>query len=563
MKIVSYRVLFSLLLLAAFAPALRAQSTNFLSVSQFAGTDVGSKLTKAQAACVSGLPCVLQLGPELSSFPAGTLPTRCASCIWIDYRTAGAFNVAGSFSPQTVLGYVDITQYASGLGTCASPWTSPSGTGGLSEAQAANTGGFILFARPGVYAITTAYTPPDNTRIWGAGWSTSNGSNTSPFGSTNWTCGNGRVNGTVFLVIGTNDAFTLGGGSGVQLYNFAIVGPGSGVSNGFSLSTTPQTGTTIDQVLVGNFNVGYNFTGWTSGQLGSLYAFGDSTCIKITNVFEMTIKRRDQEGCGTATIFGGGAGNNVVGVNTLSGLVQSNTNGDLYQPGAGASIVSVYNYGIWHENNTNFAIKFDSSGGTSIQHIGYFNSRTAGTGGTADEILFNGANTFAAFAFVRDDFRGSDISVPAALTGFSIIDTQFKTYANAGTNVTRMNGDASGVQSTAFALTNLVESSTAPTIAGAGCGGSSASISANNGTASFNINVGTAPTSGGCTVTMPAAAAGWNCSVTDITTNSTSVFYQKQTGGSTTSVVVNNFSDVAVATAPNANDIYRMQCSAF
>jgi hypothetical protein len=120
------------------------------------------------------------------------------------------------------------------------------------------------------------------------------------------------------------------------------------------------------------------------------------------------------------------------------------------------------------------------------------------------------------------------------------------------------------VQAGSYSLAALVESNTAPTIAAAGCGGSAASISANNGTAAFNINTGTAPASTGCTVTMPAATTGWNCYVNDMTSNSTLIFVQKQTGAiSTTSVVLQNFSDVAAATAPNANDIYHVACSAY
>jgi len=96
-----------------------------------------------------------------------------------------------------------------------------------------------------------------------------------------------------------------------------------------------------------------------------------------------------------------------------------------------------------------------------------------------------------------------------------------------------------------------------PTIAGAGCGGSAASIVTANGTAAFKINVGTTPSSA-CTFTMPAAATGWNVSCNDITTQSTSVFVQKQTGAeSTTSVTITNFNDVAVATAFAASDVLK------
>lgn len=119
------------------------------------------------------------------------------------------------------------------------------------------------------------------------------------------------------------------------------------------------------------------------------------------------------------------------------------------------------------------------------------------------------------------------------------------------------------IKTAGIVATNLLMSTTAPSIAGAGCGGSAASIPANNGTAAFTVNVGTAPTSAGCTVTLPTATTGWTCRATDITTTSTGVFYQKQTGGSTTTAIIQNFSDVAVATAPTASDVYRVSCEAY
>jgi hypothetical protein len=115
-----------------------------------------------------------------------------------------------------------------------------------------------------------------------------------------------------------------------------------------------------------------------------------------------------------------------------------------------------------------------------------------------------------------------------------------------------------------LSATALLLSNTAPTIAAAGCGGSAASISANNGTAAFDINVGTGPASTGCTVTMPSATTGWNCFVNDRTTISTAVSMQKQTGAiSATSVILQNYSDITVATAPSANDIYHVACTAY
>jgi len=109
---------------------------------------------------------------------------------------------------------------------------------------------------------------------------------------------------------------------------------------------------------------------------------------------------------------------------------------------------------------------------------------------------------------------------------------------------------------------NVLFSPTAPTIAAAGCGGAAASVVVSNGTAAFKINVGTTPTSA-CTITMPTATTGWNVTCNDITTQSTAVFVQKQTGAeSTTSVTITNFNDVAVATAFVASDILKCTASA-
>jgi hypothetical protein len=116
---------------------------------------------------------------------------------------------------------------------------------------------------------------------------------------------------------------------------------------------------------------------------------------------------------------------------------------------------------------------------------------------------------------------------------------------------------------TSISSPNLLISTTAPTIAGAGCGGTVAAIQNANGTASFNIFTGTAPTSGGCTITMPAATTNWHCVADQVSAVSTTNFIIKQTGAlSTTSVTLQLFSDVAAAAAPAASDTWRTTCTA-
>lgn len=99
----------------------------------------------------------------------------------------------------------------------------------------------------------------------------------------------------------------------------------------------------------------------------------------------------------------------------------------------------------------------------------------------------------------------------------------------------------------AFAL------NTAPTIvAGAG-----ASVTNNNGTVAFTINLGGAAQTG--TITLPAATAGWVCYMQDITTPAS--FVISQTGGTASTVTFTCYSrTTGLAINWTANDV--MACIA-
>lgn len=108
---------------------------------------------------------------------------------------------------------------------------------------------------------------------------------------------------------------------------------------------------------------------------------------------------------------------------------------------------------------------------------------------------------------------------------------------------------------------NLLFSSTPPTL-GAGWGGSAA-INTTNGTVSFKITVGTAPSST-CVINLPTASTGWVVAASDITAAAgggpTPVLILQ--GGSTTTTATLTFWDSAFApVAPTANDV--ILCSAF
>jgi len=101
-----------------------------------------------------------------------------------------------------------------------------------------------------------------------------------------------------------------------------------------------------------------------------------------------------------------------------------------------------------------------------------------------------------------------------------------------------------------------------PTIAANGCGGAAAAIVSANSTAAFDIDVGTTPTSAGCTVTMPTASDDWHCWVSDYTTITATVFMQRQTAGSTNSITLANYNSGVSKAAPVAHDIYHVICMA-
>lgn len=96
--------------------------------------------------------------------------------------------------------------------------------------------------------------------------------------------------------------------------------------------------------------------------------------------------------------------------------------------------------------------------------------------------------------------------------------------------------------------------------------GTSPAVTNSNGSVSFLVTGGTGGTATGCTVTMPTAAAGWNCSVVNITQTAahradrTTV----QTASTTTSVTWEYQAvSTGAATAFTASDVFRGICFPF
>lgn len=107
----------------------------------------------------------------------------------------------------------------------------------------------------------------------------------------------------------------------------------------------------------------------------------------------------------------------------------------------------------------------------------------------------------------------------------------------------------------------LLVSPTAPTISSGF--GSSPSIVAHNGTPAFEINVGTGGAASSGVVGLPTATTGWNCSATDITTKTATVFLTKQTASAANSATFTNYDAAGSAAAWVDSDKLRVSCFAY
>jgi hypothetical protein len=118
-------------------------------------------------------------------------------------------------------------------------------------------------------------------------------------------------------------------------------------------------------------------------------------------------------------------------------------------------------------------------------------------------------------------------------------------------------------QSDVNLTTKKLISVTAPTISSGF--GTSPSVTANNGTAAFTVNVGTGGTSSSGVISLPVASVGWNCMVNN---NTASAAHRAdntvQTASTTNSVTIENQTkSTGAAVAWTASDALRLNCFAY
>jgi hypothetical protein len=93
--------------------------------------------------------------------------------------------------------------------------------------------------------------------------------------------------------------------------------------------------------------------------------------------------------------------------------------------------------------------------------------------------------------------------------------------------------------------------------------GTSPSVTNFNGSAGFEVNVGTGGSASSGVVGLGTALNGWNCSAVDITTQSATVFQTKQTASTTASATFANYNTSGAAAAWAASDKLRITCTPY
>lgn len=265
--------------------------------------------------------------------------------------------------------------------------------------------------------------------------------------------------------------------------------------------------------------------------------------------------------------------------------------------GGGASVTSTTATGVWQTNNVNgFSfLRVRCSAYTSGVASVTLNPSLAGgvAPGATGTVNQGTANQIAMFAatgnVVSGDANLTDASNALTYTGSSGI------AASAGPLVSGANGGSSGqlslkggtsgacnlgtntggttdtfscsIAATSNNITvayningHLADSATAPTISSGF--GTSASISDNNGSASFTINVGTGGTATNGVIGFSTAPNNWIVHCDDVTTQSATVFVVKQIAASTTTATIANFNTSGAQAAWVASDSLKCQARA-
>jgi hypothetical protein len=531
-------LLFMLLMACAFfAPIAHGQ---MLKVKEFGGADVAGKTTAAQSACQT-IPCVLTFEPEMAGFPTGSMPARCGTCTWLDYRTPGVLLVNGlpvgtGGAPRCeYYGTPGVTPFQTLMANCvaALPTT---GAGVVDATNITDTtnltmtgdwtpnrvGTTYLFGQykvlMGTFRIVFQATV-NNITLRGP----------SPFASSQVPCGSiNPPSGTCFIYTGNGSALQLGDNAatsyGHHLEDIAVDLTGANtVAIGVISTRVYQT----DFVRLRIFCIA-----GASSQTG-LINEGTSTAPGSQS---MLLYMPYIAGCNTAALFKAtGAGSPLNNMNVTIG-------GYLNGSGQAGSI------GVDIENGNNHWFY-----GTVIANHGTAIKQASPSAGALQGFVHIESSVTQAFNFTAGTSQSFIVTDTAdTVTDAGSYNTVWKTLTGAA-------GSKFYYPTTLYSQNKMLFNTGNPSIASGF--GASPSVVSSNGTPAFTVNVGTGAAATSGALTMPTASTGWMCSVNDITTPATNL--TRVTGTNATQVTVTNYNNAGTITAWPASDILQFICHAY
>jgi hypothetical protein len=198
-----------------------------------------------------------------------------------------------------------------------------------------------------------------------------------------------------------------------------------------------------------------------------------------------------------------------------------------------------------------------TTAGLGLVVVGGTITDTTGTGTIATEAAMGmGAYTIAASNTGVTVTNLDELYISAPIAGTNVTATNKWSVHTAGNILV---GGSLTLDGSLSGATALLYSQSAPTISSGF--GSSPSVSENNGTASFSINVGTGGSASSGVVGLPTASHAWSCFASD--TGVTPTGQTEVMAGTTTSITLTNYSRTSgLATAWTASEIIQVGCFA-
>ena len=247
---------------------------------------------------------------------------------------------------------------------------------------------------------------------------------------------------------------------------------------------------------------------------------------------------------------------------TATNLSGTNLTGDVTNSSNATTVAKIQTKtvsGTTGTGNVVFSASPTMSGTVTFANGATYDGTTFTGNATADSVFVSGSNSGSGANFTIECNDGVSSGNCNLNLGSSIGIVSPGPAISINANVPTLKAP---VVTGSLKFSSVLFSATAPTISSGF--GSSPSVTASNGTAEFEINVGTGGSATNGVIGLPNVALNsWNCTCNDITTQSSTVFLCKQIAGTTSSATIANFNTSGAQAAWVASDKLRCSCGAY